>query len=134
MDSFLAPVLGAQFWALLTRNKKQVPNSVPILVPVLGPVLGPILGPILGTNLEHFCLLGCWLLKLVVLGCQTFGKSNLSCQRLFLHRLFEGRGGESRSKFFIVVVASMLCLAKPCRYLGGTPMWSEVSCCFWAPI
>ena len=92
------------------------------------------MGPILGTNLEHFCLVGCLLLKLVVLGYQTFGKSNLSCQRLLLHRLFEGRGAESRSTFFIVVVASMLCLAKPCRYLGGTPMWSEVSCCFWAPI
>ena len=52
----------------------------------------------------------------------------------FLHRLFEGRGGEFRSKFFIVMVASMLCLAKPCRYLGGTPMWSEVSYCFWVPI
>ena len=57
-----------------------------------------------------------------------------SCQRLFLHRLFEGRGGQFRSKFFIVMVASMLCLAKPCRYLGGTPMWSEVSYCFWVPI
>ena len=68
LDSFLAPVLGTQFWALLIRNKKQAPNSVPILVPVLGPVLGPILGPILGTNLEHFCLVGCLLLKLVVLG------------------------------------------------------------------
>ena len=128
------PCFGDLVLGLLIRNKKQAPNSVPILVPVLGPVLGPILGPILGTNLEHFCLLGCLLLKLVVLGCQKFGKSNVSCQRLLLHRLFEGRGGESRSKFFIVVVASMLCLAKPCRYLGGTPMWSEVSCCFWAPI
>ena len=64
LDSFLAPVLGAQIWALLIRNKKQAL----ILVPVLGPVLGPILGPILGTNLEHFCLVGCLLLKLVVLG------------------------------------------------------------------
>ena len=126
------PRFGSQFWALLIRNKRHAPNSVPILVPVLGPVLGSILGPILGTNLEHFCLLGCWLLKLVVL--EHLAKATFLCQRLFLHRLFEGKGGEFRSKFFIVVVASMLCLAKPCRYLGGTPMWSEVSCCFWAPI
>ena len=56
LDSFLAPIFGAQFWALLIRNNKHAP----ILVPVLCPVLGPILGPILGTNLEHFCVLGCW--------------------------------------------------------------------------
>ena len=88
----------------------------------------------MGTNLEHFCLLGCWLLKLVVLGfrprgCQTFGKSNLFMSKIVFAQVVRS---EFRSTFF--VVASMLCLAKPCRYLGGTPMWSEVSCCFWAPI
>ena len=72
----LGPRFGAQFWALLIRNKKHAPNSVPILVPVWGPILGLILG----TNLEHFFLLGCWLLKIVVLGfrflvCQAFGNS-----------------------------------------------------------
>ena len=68
---------GGQFWALLIRNKKHAPNSVPILVPVLGPVLGPILGPILGNNFEHSCLLGCWLLKLVVLGFRLPWLSNI---------------------------------------------------------
>ena len=97
LDSFLAPVLGTQFWALLIRNKKQAPNSVPILVPVLGPVLGPILGPSLGTNLEHFCLLGCWLLKLVVLGfrprgCQTFGKSNLFMSKIVFAQVVRRKG------------------------------------------
>ena len=84
------PRFGGQFWVLLIRNKRHAPNSVPILVPVLGPVLGSILEPILGTNLEHFCLLGCWLLKLVVL--EHLGRATFLCQRLFLHRLFEGRG------------------------------------------
>ena len=84
------PRFGGQFWVLLIRNKRHAPNSVPILVPVLGPVLGSILEPILGTNLEHFCLLGCWLLKLVVL--EHLVRATFLCQRLFLHRLFEGRG------------------------------------------
>ena len=117
LDSVLVPVLGAQFWALLIRNNKHAP----ILVPVLGPVLGPILGPILRTNLEFLCA---WLLvlKLVVLGFRPpvtvkhLVRAIFSCQRLFFHRLFEGSGGEFQSKFFIVMVASMLCLAKPCRY------------------
>ena len=100
LHSFLGTAFGArfgdrfwihfwQFWVLLIRNKRHAPNSVPILVPVLGPVLG-ILEPILGTNLEHFCLLGCWLLKLVVL--EHLVRATFLCQRLFLHRLFEGRG------------------------------------------
>ena len=62
-------------------------------------------------------------------GCQTFGKSNLFMSKIVFAQVVRS---ECRSTFF--VVASMLCLAKPCRYLGGTPMWSEVSCCFWAPI
>ena len=86
------PRFGGQFWVLLIRNKRHAPNSVPILVPVLGPVLGSILEPILGTNLEHFCLLGCWLLKLVVLEHLVQPRATFLCQRLFLHRLFEGRG------------------------------------------
>ena len=78
------PRFGGQFWVLLIRNKRHAPNSVPILVPVLGPVLGSILEPILGTNLEHFCLLGCWLLKL--------GFLNIWEEQLFYVQVFHSRG------------------------------------------
>ena len=120
------PRFGGPVFGLVNKKQEASPQFGSILVPVLEPFWDP-------THFEHFCLLGCLLLKLVVLGCLTCGNSYLSSQRLLLHRVFEGRGGESRSKFCIVVVASMLCLAKPCRYLGGSPMWPR-SCCFWAPI
>ena len=89
----LGPRFGAQFWALLIRNKKHAPNSVPILVPVWGPILGLILG----TNLEHFFLLGCWLLKIVVLGfrslgCQAFGKSNLFKSKMVFAQVVRRKG------------------------------------------
>ena len=81
-----------------------------------------------------FVCLVVWLLKLVVLGfrprgCQTFGKSNLfhvkdcfctGCSKRISVDVFRG------------CKHALSCQAL--RYLGGTPMWSEVSCCFWAPI
>ena len=124
LDSVLVPVLGGPVLGLV--NKKQ--QARPHCGPRFGSRFGPILGPILRTNLEFFvCLVV--VLKLVVLGfappvltVKHLVRAIFSCQRLFFHRLFEGSGGEFQSKFFIVMVASMLCLAKPCRYLGGTPM------------
>ena len=80
------PPIRFQFWS-------------PFGVPFWGSFWEPILS-------IFFCLaVGCWklwFLAFASLAVKHLARATFSSQRWFSHRLFEGRGGEFRSNFFIV--------------------------------